>query len=94
MPSAQQTTQALIRHFDDDRLKSEDDLGHALSMLSMVSEINYEAFLKQLLSPPPYISQPTLELVLAGMSATCRPRGYLTPLFSERMWRQAEEVVM
>jgi hypothetical protein len=69
MPSVQQTTQALIRHFDDDRLKSEDELGHALSMLSMVPETSYKAFLEQLLSPPPYICQPTLELVFAGMSA-------------------------
>ena len=82
MPSVQQTTQALIRHFDDDRLKSEDELGHALSMLSMESESSYEAFLKQLLSPSQYISQPTLELVLAGVSAPCLPHGYFIPLFS------------
>lgn len=80
MPSIQQTTQALIRHFDDDRLKSEDELGHALSMLSMVPEISYETFLKKLLLPPPYISQPTLELVFAGMSAPCLLRGYFIPL--------------
>ena len=76
MPSVEQTTQALIQHFDDNRLKSEDELTQALSMLTKVPESSYEAFLKQLLSPPPYISQPTLELVLAGMSATCPLDGY------------------
>jgi len=82
MPSVQQDTQALIRHFDDDRLKSEDELGHALSMLSMVPEMSYEPFLRQLLSPPSYISHPTLELVLGGMSVPCFLCGFFIPLFS------------
>jgi len=71
MSSVEQTPQALIRYFDDDRLKSKDVLSQTLSMLTMVSESSYEAFFKQLLSPPSYISQPTLELVLACMSASC-----------------------
>jgi hypothetical protein len=81
MSSVERTTQALVRHFDDDRLKSEDELSQALSMLTMVPKSSYEAFLKQLLSPSLYISQPTLELVLTGMSSYCPLLyGYFIPL--------------
>ncbi|KIM48469.1 hypothetical protein M413DRAFT_440213 [Hebeloma cylindrosporum] len=76
-PFDQQATQALIRHFDDDRLKSEDELGHALSMLSMAPESSYEAFLKQLLSPSSHITKPTLELVLAASECGDRLRNWL-----------------